>query len=325
MTQIVVVGSINLDLVGSVERIPVPGETLTGFDFRTFHGGKGANQAVAAAKLGYPVSMVGRVGDDQFGSELKRGLRESGVNVKPVLTARKSSSGVACILTDRAGQNSIVVVPGANGGLSPRDVKANATLLRSAGIILCQLEIPLETVEFVAAIAQRFKVPLMLDPAPARELSPALLRSVTYFTPNETEASTLCGRSHDELTIGNVAEYAAELIERGPANVIIKMGRTGAFFLSRNGDSFFQQGFVVPAVDSTAAGDAFNGGLAVALMRGKTLQDAAQYATAVAAVSVSRAGAQPSMPTHREVAVFLKSARQSEPPVAGVTLAALKA
>jgi ribokinase len=307
MKQIVVVGSINLDLVCSVERIPTPGETLTGLKFQTFHGGKGANQAVAAGRLGYPVSMIGKVGDDQFGPELKRGLRDAGVNVRTVAVAKKTSSGVASILTDKAGQNSIAVVPGANGAVLPKDVRANAALLRNAGMILCQLEVPLQTVSCVAEIAAKYKVPFMLDPAPARELPSELLSNVTYLTPNETEAGTLCGRSHGDLTAENVGEYAAELLGRGPANVIVKMGKLGAYFLSRGGERFFQPAFAVTAVDSTAAGDAFNAGLAVALMRGEALQDAARYAAAVAAISVSRPGAQPSMPTGREIARFLKS------------------
>lgn len=311
MRQIVIVGSINLDLVSSVARIPVPGETLSGLRFQTFHGGKGANQAVAVARLGHPVSMLGKVGDDQFGAELKRSLREAGVNVRSVVVAKKASSGVASILTDRTGQNSIVVVPGANAAVLPQDVKAHAALLGSAGMILCQLEVPLETVECAASIAAKYKVPFMLDPAPARALPGKLLRRVTYLTPNETEAGTLCGRSPGELTMENVGEYAAELISRGPANVIVKMGGLGAFFLTRGGRGFFQPAFAIAAVDSTAAGDAFNAGLAVALLRGEGLQQAARYAAAVAAISVSRPGAQPSMPKRTEVARFLQSARVS--------------
>jgi ribokinase len=293
--------------------------------FQTFHGGKGANQAVAAGRLGYPVSMIGKVGDDQFGPELKQGLSDAGVNVRAVSMARKTSSGVASILTDKSGQNSIAVVPGANGAVSPKDVQASAAMLGSAGIILCQLEIPLETVECVAAIAAKKGVPFMLDPAPARELPTALLRKVTYLTPNESEAGALCGRSHGELTVENVADYAAELIGRGPDNVVVKMGKMGAFFLSRGGESFFQPAFAVEAVDSTAAGDAFNAGLAVAVMRGETLNCAATYAAAVAAISVSRAGAQPSMPNDREVARFLKAAgfsrRSAERPEVAVAVA----
>lgn len=309
MKQIVVVGSINLDLVCSVPRIPVPGETLSGLKFQTFYGGKGANQAVAVARLEYPVSLVGKVGEDQFGPELKRALRAAGVNVKAVSGATKTSSGIATILTDDTGQNSIVVVPGANGALTPKDVKAQEPLLRSAGMILCQLEIPLETVECVAAIADRHGVPMMLDPAPARELPRELLSKIAYITPNETEATTLCPKYGRDLSALNVAEYAEELRRRGPANVIIKLGKAGAFFLGEPDISFFQPAFKVAAVDSTAAGDAFNGGFAVALMRGHNVREAARYAAAVAAISVSRHGAQPSMPRHREVLRFLKSAK----------------
>ena len=164
---IVVVGSINLDLVCAVDRIPIPGETITGSDFRVFHGGKGANQAAAIARLRYPVSMVAKVGDDEFGHRLRRGLRDQGVRVKEVTRARRTSSGVALISADRRGQNSIVVVPGANGKLLPPDLEKASARLRAAGMILTQLEIPLETVEYLAIVAHRFQVPLMLDPAPA--------------------------------------------------------------------------------------------------------------------------------------------------------------
>jgi ribokinase len=233
------------------------------------------------------------------------------VNVKAVATAARTASGVASILTDEAGQNSIVVVPGANAAVRPRDVKAHAALLRSAGIVLCQLEVPLETVEYAAAVAARHDVPFMLDPAPARDLPAELLRHVTYLTPNEIEAQTLCGRRHGELTTDTVADYAAELLGRGPASVIIKMGRRGAYFLDRHGRRFHQPAFAVTAVDSTAAGDAFNAGFAVALLRGQSVQESARYAAGVAAVSVMRSGAQPSMPSDREVARFLRSTKAS--------------
>ena len=165
---IVVVGSINLDLVSRGSKIPAPGETVRGESFQTFHGGKGANQAVGAARLGYPVAMIGRVGDDEFGSQLREGLRSAGVDVSHVMTVRGTSSGVAMISVDAAGQNSITVVPGANDALTPADLDAARDVLRSAGMILTQLEIPMETVEHLSVLAAEFGVPLMLDPAPAR-------------------------------------------------------------------------------------------------------------------------------------------------------------
>jgi ribokinase len=303
--QIVVVGSVNLDLAFSVERIPAPGETIMGCTFRIFQGGKGANQAVAVARLGYPVSMVAKVGDDVFGPRLRQGLRSAGVNVKAVTSARHTSSGVALISATRQGQNSIVVVLGANGKLSPGNLRKASVLLRSAGIILTQLEISLETVEFLAALARRHDIPLMLDPAPARELPRDVLRSVSYLTPNETEICILCGLAPQEVNRKSVREYAQALRSRGPKNVIVKMGSQGAYTVGSDGQERFVPAFKVRAVDSTAAGDAFNAGLAVALMKGRHLEEAVWYASAAGALSVMRMGAQPSMPTAREVRRFL--------------------
>ena len=189
---IVVVGSINVDLVATADHVPLPGETIIGKDFRTFHGGKGANQAVGVANLSYPVSMLGNVGDDSFGSALKNALRSAGVAVNSV-RAVKGSSGVALINIGSDGQNNIVVVSGANGKLAPKDIAAHSALLRKAGMILAQLEIPLITLEALGAFAHRYKIPLMLDPAPARELPSGLLQVIAWITPNESETRILCG------------------------------------------------------------------------------------------------------------------------------------
>lgn len=306
MKSIVVVGSVNLDLVCMGKRIPAPGETVTGDRFHTFHGGKGANQAVAVARLGYPVSMVAKVGDDEFGARLRQGLEEANVDATSVGTARGIASGVALISVDAKGQNSITVIPGANGKLLPKDLDKALPRLRGAGIILAQLEVPLETVEHLSAIAEQYQVPLMLDPAPARPIPARLLRRAAYLTPNETEAGTLCGTRMGELTVKNAPDYAEKLLKMGAANVILKMGGRGAFVASADGLRVMVPGFKVPVVDSTAAGDAFNGGLAVALMRGMKLEEAVRFAAAVGAVSVTRAGAQPAMPTLREVNRLLK-------------------
>jgi ribokinase len=304
---IVVVGSINLDLVASSKRAPRPGETLSGTEFAIFNGGKGANQAVAAGKLGYPVRMIGKVGSDAFGAGLKLGLRKAGVDVKAV-EAAKGSSGVALINLGADGQNSIVVVAGANGKVLPKDVAKHARILKGAGMILSQLEIPLITVETLAVFAHRNKVPMMLDPAPARELPPGLLQLLTWITPNETEAKTLCGLSADEEVNEKVARDCAEiLLKRGCRNVIIKMGARGAFLATEDGGRDFVEAFPVKAVDSTAAGDAYNAAFAASLLSGKKPREAARYAAAVAAISVTRAGAQPSMPTANEVSKFSKA------------------
>ncbi len=308
--SIVVVGSVNLDLVCTGKKIPAPGETVTGDRFQTFHGGKGANQAVAVGRLGHPVSMIAKVGDDDFGKRLRQGLRDAGVQVRGVTTARGTASGVALISVDRKGQNSITVIPGANGTLMPKDLESSLLQLRSAGIILTQLETPLETVEHLCELAQRFQVPLMLDPAPVRKLSRKVLRQVTYLTPNETEACALCGIPYRDLNQTAARECAEELLGRGSANVVVKMGSRGAFVATRDGMRRMVPSFKVKVVDSTAAGDAFNGGMAVALMRGLAIEDAVRFGAAVAGVSVTRAGAQPAMPSEAEVDQLLRGSRR---------------
>ncbi len=308
---IVVVGSVNLDFVCTGKRIPAPGETVTGEDFRTVHGGKGANQAVAVGRLGYPVSMIAKVGDDEFGSRLRQGLRAAEVNVRAVNTAKGTASGVALISVDGQGQNSITVVPGANAELLPRDLEKSLSRLRSAGMILTQLEIPMETVEYLCDVAHRFRVPLMLDPAPARPLNRKMLRQVTFLTPNETEACVLCRMPSRDLDLATVAESAQALLSSGAANVIMKVGSRGVYVAGADGLRRMVPAFKVRVVDSTAAGDAFNGGLAVALMRGMRLEEAVRFGAAVAAMSVTRAGAQPSMPTAGEVSNMLNGHRKS--------------
>lgn len=303
--SIVVVGSVNLDLVCPVAHLPAPGETLTGGDVQFIGGGKGANQAVAAARLGYPVSLVAKVGDDDFSPRLVRGLRAAGVNVRHVTAARNTPVGMAFIYTDAHGQNSIVISAGGNGRLRPSDVNGCRALLRSAGMVLVQLEVPLETVEHLAALAHRDGVPLMLDPAPARELPSRLLKRVTWLTPNETETVALCGGEVSDLERSTASAYGEALRSRGPRGVVIKMGSRGAYVTDDNGTKRFVKAFRVRAIDSTAAGDAFNAGFAVALMRGEFPANAARYASAVAAISVTRMGAQPSMPSAREVGRFL--------------------
>ena len=304
--SIVVVGSINLDLVCIGKRIPQPGETVTGETFETFHGGKGANQAVAVGRLGFPVSMIAKVGEDEFGPRLRQGLRAAGVNVGAVAVAKGTASGVALITVDGHGQNSITVIPGANAQLLPRDLEKSLPQLRAAGMILTQLETPMETVEYLCTLAGRFQVPLMLDPAPARALPRKMLRNVTYLTPNETETCALCAIPSYDLNRATVAELAQTLQSQGAANVIIKMGKHGAFVAAADKGQRMVPAFKVKVVDSTAAGDAFNGGFAVALMRGARLEEAVRFAGAVAALSVTRAGAQPAMPTPREVTKFIR-------------------
>lgn len=299
---IVVVGSINLDLVAGAERIPQEGETVTGKSFKTFFGGKGANQAVAAAKLGYPVSMVGTVGDDAFGVQLRQGLSEVGVDISHVSTV-EGSSGIALITTGPQGENSIVVIPGANGKLTPQMLEGATDLLRGAGFLLAQLEIPLETVEFLAQFAERHGIPLLLDPAPARALPEALLRRATWLTPNETETAELLKTS--PVKERDTFAAADQLLDAGAENVLMKLGSQGCVVAQRSKPKVRIPAFSVDAVDTTAAGDAFNAGFAVGILRGYTISRSAVFASAVAAIAVTRPGAQTSMPSGNEVERFL--------------------
>jgi ribokinase len=306
--RLLVVGSINLDLVASSKRIPLPGETVSGNTFNTFPGGKGANQAVAAGKLGALVSMIGRIGNDAFGTQLRASLEAASVDTKAVEVV-PTSSGIALITTAEDGQNAIVVVPGANGELSPRELEKHLDVIREAGIILAQLEIPLETIEYLATIAKRENIPLMLDPAPARELPASLLASVDWLTPNETETQTLLQRAGSELRSENVKDAAQQLLSKGCRNVLLKLGDRGCYVALGTGEHTLVPAYRVKAVDTTAAGDAFNGAFATAMVRGSGAVASVKFAAAVAAISVTRHGAQPSMPTQAEVEAFLRDAK----------------
>ena len=298
---IVVVGSINADLVANTARIPSAGETVLGHAFKIHHGGKGANQAVAAARLGYPVRMIGRLGDDEFGAQLRNGLESAGVDTAGVGTS-SGSSGVASIVVADSGENSIVVVPGANAEISTLDLDKDIEIIRSAGIVLAQLEIPIETILHLAEICQRENVPLMLDPAPAAELPRELLKHIAWFTPNETEAAFFIGAGVHEAPA-----MARELMEKGIQGVVLKLGARGAYIASTAGIGEFIQPFPMHAVDTTAAGDCFNGAFAVGLLMGNGPIQSARFAAAASAISVTRSGAQPSMPTMAEVQEMMKT------------------
>jgi ribokinase len=302
---VVVVGSINMDLVARTQRIPVQGETVSGDDFQVHPGGKGANQAVAAARLGYPVRMIGRLGDDAFGAQLRSHLESAGVDCGGIVQSQ-GSSGVAVIVVSDSGENVIVVIPGANALLTPRDLDANIEILGSAGMVLAQLEVPMETVEHLAHICSREGIPLMLDPAPAVPLPPDLLQNVTWLTPNETEAAFYIDHSADSPHADSPAEIARGLIAAGAQQVVLKLGSRGAFVTSGLQAGTQVPSFPVKAVDTTAAGDCFNGAFAVGLMMGKSPVESACFAAAAAAISVTRAGAQPSMPTLPEVEEMLR-------------------
>jgi ribokinase len=302
---IVVVGSINADLVATVEHIPLAGETLTGTSFQIHPGGKGANQAVAVARLGYPVNMIGRLGTDVYGEQLRSHLRTAGVGIEGVAIT-EGSSGIALILVSKAGENCIVVIPGANARVSSQDIQANVATIREAGMVLTQLEIPIETVSCLAELCAREGVPLVLDPAPAASLPRDLLPHVTWFTPNETEAAFYLRELATGMQHLSPSQTTQALLHAGVQGVVLKLGSQGAF-VAAGGLEELVSSFPVKAIDTTAAGDAFNGAFATGLMMGKATAESARFAAAAAAISVTRVGAQPAMPTLAEVDDLLRS------------------
>ena len=300
---ITVVGSLNMDFVVQVPKLPLPGETVLGGGFATIPGGKGANQAVAAGKLGGRVRMLGRVGDDVFGRQLKDNLARAGVDTTGVLTTAGAASGVALIFVEVGGQNQIVVASGANARLTPEDV-APALEEASGGFLLLQLESPMETIERAASLARRQGMTVVLDPAPARPISGSLLASVDVLTPNESEAMLLLDRHEGAVSLDEAKEVARALLRLGPRAVILKLGEKGVFLDDGTGGRHVP-GLKVEAVDATAAGDTFNGALAVALAEGRAMPEALAFANAAAAISVTRLGAQASIPDRGEVEAAL--------------------
>lgn len=305
--SIVVIGSLNMDMVVRTERAPGAGETLFGDSFALSAGGKGANQAVAAARLGGKVSMIGSVGRDAFGKELLDIMRQEQIDIEHITQSASQATGVASIVVDEDGENRIIVVPGANIELGTADIRALENVIRSAEIIVMQLETDLQMCEEAAAIAHRHGIPVILNPAPARELSDEMLSRVTYLTPNESETGVLTGV---EVNSVETAEQAARiLLQRGVQNVIITLGSKGALIVNAAGSSHIA-GFPVQAVDTVAAGDSFNGALAYQLTEGRTLEEAVRFANAVGALAVGKRGAIPSLPTLPEVEQFLKQAAE---------------
>lgn len=302
--KICVVGSSNMDLVVKSPRLPAPGETILGGDFLMVPGGKGANQAVAAARLGAEVYFIARLGDDIFGTQLLNNFKEAGVNTGFLTRTSETPSGIALITVDKTGNNVIVVAPGANRMLSPQDVGKAKSAVASCGALVAQLEIPLETVEFAAGFAKKFKIPFILDPAPAQKLRPKLLKMTDVIKPNETEAGILTGI--EVINRKTARKAARNLLERGVKTVVLTMGAKGFLLVNDEIDEFFPAK-KVKAVDSTAAGDAFTGSFAFCIAQGRTLLEAALFANNVAALSVTRMGAQSSMPDMKEVEKFIKS------------------
>ncbi|KOX66305.1 ribokinase [Pseudomonas psychrophila] len=300
--NVVVVGSLNMDLVTRTERLPRPGETVFGQSFGTVHGGKGANQAVAASRLGARVAMVGCVGSDAYGVQLREGLLADRIDCLAVRTVPESASGVALITVDANSQNTIVVVAGANGCLEPEDLKACDQVLQVADVIVCQLEVPIETVGYVLGRGRELDKIVILNPAPASGPLPGhWYGAIDYLIPNESEAWALSGVTVDSLESAELA--ARQLIEFGARKVIVTLGAKGALFVSAQRVEHFAAPRV-EAVDATAAGDTFVGGFSAALAAGMDQDDAIRFAQVAAALSVTHAGAQPSIPSLRDVQGF---------------------
>ncbi len=294
-----VVGSTNIDLTFRAARLPKPGETLAGHGFQLGYGGKGANQAVMAARLGARVTMVGKIGRDVFGEGALRNYREQGVDTAHVLVDAERPTGVASIVVDDAARNCIIVVPGANLGLTPQDVHAAAAAIEGAALLLCQLEVPIETVAEALRIARAAGVTTILNPAPAVPLSNEMLSLADLCVPNEGEIELLTG-GQTAATVQEAAAAAWELLRRGPRTVIVTLGERGALVADATSAEHVPAPRVT-AVDSSGAGDAFIGALGVFLAEGVPLRDAVRRANAVAALSVTRLGTQASFPTRAEV------------------------
>lgn len=298
MADIVVVGSLNMDLVVKVAQMPVPGQTVAGGDLQTICGGKGANQAAAAAKLGSQVAMVGRVGEDAFGRRLVDNLLEFGVDVGHLRQDAGSVTGTAVIVVEESGENSIVISAGANGRVGAQDVLDAEDLIRQARLVLLQFEVPVETVEQVIHLSAKHGVQVILNPAPAHSLSPEILSKVEFLVPNESEARILTGIQVSDLPSAERA--ARELLSAGVRVVILTLGEKGAL-LATTQETIHIPAWPVKAVDTTAAGDAFIGGLASALLKDYSLKDAVCFANCAGALAATRFGAQTSLPGGEEV------------------------
>ncbi|MBI5303346.1 MAG: ribokinase [Chloroflexi bacterium] len=303
MAHIVVVGSANTDMVLRCDRLPRAGETVLGGDFTMAQGGKGANQAVAVARLGMPITFVTRLGRDTMGNRAEASYLNEGIQCDYISRDDTAASGVALIMVDASGENLIGVAPGANGTLAPEHIAQAESAMRAANVLLVQLEIPLDTVRAAVQLACKWNTRVILNPAPARDLPSDLIADV-ILTPNEHELAQITGIAEAELA-------AKHLIAQGARAVIVTLGERGALLVTAMQARRIPS-FPVNVVDTTAAGDAFNGGLAVALARGDDLPDAVRYASAVGALAVTQFGAQPSLPTAAQVAKLLSEASAAQ-------------
>lgn len=304
LPRVVVFGSINMDLVAKTPRLPKPGETLIGHSFSTIPGGKGANQAVAIARLNIPTVMIGRVGKDSFGQELLQSLQSAKVQIEDILVDESVNSGVALIAVDDYGENTIIVIPGANGRVNETDVERLSSHLTGADSLLLQLEVPIAAVKAAAQSAQKLGVRVILDPAPASSDLPIdLYPLIDILTPNQTEAEQLVGFPIESPAL--VVEAATLLQQRGARTVVIKLGAKGGFCATPD-EAFFFPAFRVATIDTVAAGDAFNGGLAAALAEGLPLREAVTWGAAAGALAASQSGAQSSLPNRVTLITFLQ-------------------
>lgn len=299
MKKILVVGSLNMDMVANVDHIPVVGETILTNSLTLIPGGKGANQAYAAGRLGADVTMLGAVGSDSYADMLMASLKSAGVAVESILRKEDTSTGVAMIAVNAEGDNSIIVISGANAVLTPEDIETKMEILKESDIVILQLEIPLETVLYTAKMAKSFGKMVILDPAPVpKEFPEELYQYVDIIKPNETELSMLTGLSSTEDDIENGAR---ELKNRGVRDVMVTLGDKGVYIDSEECGAYLVPGHKVNAVDTTAAGDTFTAALAIMLAQGKNIKEAAEFANYVSSIVVTRKGAQSSIPTLEEV------------------------
>jgi ribokinase len=303
MKKFCVLGSINMDMVTRVQRFPLPGETIIGSSFTIFPGGKGANQAVALGRLGCAVEMVGAIGDDMLGARYRSEFESGGIGCSGIQTAPQTATGTASIEVNGQGENHIIVVPAANATVTPAFVRAHRSYIETADFLLMQLEIPLDSVLEAAKIASEKHCTLILDPAPAVPLNEELYRYISIITPNETEAALLTGE--DTGTEDGMIRAGKILLSRGVRTVIIKAGKRGAFLIEGDRARLIA-GFPVKAIDTVAAGDSFNAGLACALGNESPMEEAVRFANAVAAISTTREGAQSAMPGYEEAVNLMK-------------------
>lgn len=299
--KIIVIGSSNTDMVVKVPHIPAPGETIMGTDFMTIPGGKGANQAVAAARAGAAVTFIACVSDDAFGKKAVENYRNDGIDTSCIKIQPGTHSGIALINVAEDGENSISVAPGANSYLSPEDVHGFEEAFDGAKVVLAQLEIPMETVKAAAKIAYAKGIPFILNPAPGAVIPESLLNKLTIITPNETEAAIITGRKN--FSEKDIPEMAGEISERGGTTALLTLGSKGVYLKTSDFEGMIP-GHRVKAVDTTAAGDVFNGALATALAGEMAVKEAVDFAQRAAAISVTRMGAQPSAPTLDEIMDF---------------------